>query len=827
MTPTGITLLFAAVLNLLLLGFVLRRRHTRPAHFAFVFLIAIISSWTFCNFLITVTDSIAVLNVVGRLCFSLAVFIAAGYLVFTWTFPETSHPVPSPRSCILLLVSALTMAGLALTPLIQASVTVADGSKHPVYGPLYSLYVLYMVVLFCLGTINLFSSLKRTPSGRERVQVTYTLIGFIFSFILSYLAILIIPALAEVHDVYLLGVISPLPWVLISSYAIFRHRLMDIGVAVRNVMVHALLTLVIGIGLAIPLFSLPLIPKYDEPIPLGLAALAIALLYALLLPPLQKYIQHVVDHRIFRGRYDYESALVNFGSELLRAHGGEGIARMTARQVAIIMRTENTAVYLTDMEHDDYVLRGSWCRAPRCHYPDTLPRDAPLLRRLEHIPGCLLREEITYGTAAGKRPELDILEMVSALQLEVLVPFVCQERVLGFLVLGEKQNDNMYASDDLQLIQSLATQVAFALDNARLYEQIIASSRQYETILGHIRRAVLAVDVNLRITALNITGAELLQVQAGDWIGRRAEELIPTEADLLRQTIAEEKNLPRCERTMNRAGQPFPAECETSVITDARNHVSGALLVFEDLTEHKRLEEEMRRMDRLASVGTLAAGIAHEIKNPLVAIRTYAELLPQRYQDKSFREQFGGIVLDEITRINRLILNLLEFSRPMQRDTGPLDLHALVQRAETLLESKLKSRNITLVKHFDSAPAIVNGDAEQLYQVVLNVLQNAIESIPENGGTITVATRLMAKSYTNTRPDLGVEICFTDTGCGIDKADLPRIFDPFFSKRDNGSGLGLAVCHGILENHGADINVRSAPGKGTAFVFTFPVQPDR
>ena len=820
-------LLLAVFANLSLLGYVLIRRHTRPLHFSFAFLVATISAWILCNFVISLTDSLAVLGLVGRLAFSLAAAIAAGYVSFSWRFPETGHPSPPLWLRRAHVGLAVVVVGVSLSPLVQAAVIVSGGRKLPVGGPLYNVYVAYMVAAFCLGTWGLFSSLRRTRSIRDRMQVIYALIGSVSSFVFAYFAVFASPFLSADSNFYLLGAVSPLAWTLTTAYAIFRYRLMDIGVALRNSLVRAVSAIFVAVGLLVLLL---IIGMNDR---MGIALLAfvvscIASLYALVAPSLQKRLVYFIDHRVFHGRYDHETALVHFGGKLLVTQGRDQIAAVAAQELATIAGVRHTAVYLADPGAETYELCATWTEAP-FSLPGSVPAQHPLLHGLGDPPAALLREEATYGPTArwgAAAPEVE--EMIHSLHLELLVPLVCQERLLGFLVLGEKRKDNTFARDEIQLMESLSSQVAFALDNARLYEQVLASSRKYETILRHIQRAVLAVDERLAVTAINFTGAELLGVSAQECIGRDVADLAPELAPLLQKTIQQRANLPPAERTMDRpGGRSFPAECETSVISDAQDAVVGALLVFHDLTERKRIEEEMRRMDRLASVGTLAAGVAHEIKNPLVAIQTFAQLLPERYEDESFRTGFGSVVRGEIARINNLVQDLLNFSRPVQGEIGLLSLRGLVERAEALLGNDLKGKNVRLVKEFGCSDAAVRGNPEQLYQVVINVLQNAVEAMPESGGTITVATQLAVVGDGSSGRKQVVELSFADTGEGIEKEDLARIFDPFFSKKDHGSGLGLAVCHGILKNHGAEINVFSTPGRGTTFVFAIPVEPEQ
>jgi two-component system nitrogen regulation sensor histidine kinase GlnL len=228
-------------------------------------------------------------------------------------------------------------------------------------------------------------------------------------------------------------------------------------------------------------------------------------------------------------------------------------------------------------------------------------------------------------------------------------------------------------------------------------------------------------------------------------------------------------------------------------------------------------------MDRLASVGTLAAGIAHEIKNPLVSIQTFTQLLPERYQDTSFREGFGTVVRDEVSRINKLVQSLLEFARPRPRQIGPVSIHELLDRALTLLDSELHKYEIEVRRVYGDNVPIISGDGEKLFQVFFNLIQNAIQAMDGSERRIVLTT---AKTVWNQSPQPADAVLLTirDSGKGIDAANISHIFDPFFSTKSNGSGLGLSICHAIVEEHGAHIAVESTPGKGTTFSLTLPVK---
>ncbi|MFZ4395839.1 MAG: two-component system sensor histidine kinase NtrB, partial [Kiritimatiellia bacterium] len=265
-----------------------------------------------------------------------------------------------------------------------------------------------------------------------------------------------------------------------------------------------------------------------------------------------------------------------------------------------------------------------------------------------------------------------------------------------------------------------------------------------------------------------------------------------------------------------------------AIFSGQADAVMGALLVLQDISALRRLEEQVRRNDRLASIGTLAAGMAHEIKNPLVSLKTFAQLLPERYDDPDFRATFGPLLHDEVNRIDQLVGQLLDFSRPVKVSLVSTSLHTVLDAALQLIAQPSKTRRLTLVRAFDAPEARVCGDERLLRQVFVNLLLNGIEAM-QPGGTLTVGTRAAARPATAWREgqqtDDWIEAYVSDTGSGIAPADRTRIFDPFFTTKPSGTGLGLSIVHGIVWDHFGTIDVESAPGQGTCFRVTLPLQP--
>jgi signal transduction histidine kinase len=240
--------------------------------------------------------------------------------------------------------------------------------------------------------------------------------------------------------------------------------------------------------------------------------------------------------------------------------------------------------------------------------------------------------------------------------------------------------------------------------------------------------------------------------------------------------------------------------------------------LYEDL---KKSKSYIRRADRLASLGTLTAGLAHEIRNPLVAIKTFTHLLPERIDDQEFRDKFLQIASGEVDRISSLVTELLDFARTSDPKLEMENINLILDGMILLVSTEANKKQITVNKTYDSNLPFVQIDREQMKQVFLNILLNAIEATPEKG-KITVRTRAFLKPS----GEPYVQIEFTDTGSGIPKNQLEEIFNPFFTTKTTGSGLGLSISNQIVQDHKGYIDVESQMGKGSSFFVNLPVNQE-
>jgi signal transduction histidine kinase len=274
-------------------------------------------------------------------------------------------------------------------------------------------------------------------------------------------------------------------------------------------------------------------------------------------------------------------------------------------------------------------------------------------------------------------------------------------------------------------------------------------------------------------------------------------------------------------------GTTLPIEMSTAPLRGREGKDLGIVGIFRDVSVLRELEEQVRRSDRLAALGTLAAGLAHEIKNPLTSLRTFTRFLPRKFDDERFRERFQRVVPHELERINAIVEQLLELARPARISVQAVRLPELIDRALDLYGNQLEAKAIDVRREYARDCPPIEGDPEYLYQAFVNVIANSVEAM-DTGGTLTVR---VGWSHTgdpfppSAAPDHRhrVKVEIEDTGKGISSSEADKIFNPFFTTKASGTGLGLALTHKIVDDHRGRITFRSAPGLGTTFRVVLPV----
>lgn len=411
------------------------------------------------------------------------------------------------------------------------------------------------------------------------------------------------------------------------------------------------------------------------------------------------------------------------------------------------------------------------------------------------------------------------------------VPLVLQDQVLGSIELLNKQNGE-FTEDDTRLLESIAAPVAIAIQNARLdervqkqfdelsalFRRVERAKQEWERTIDAIDEGIALVDNNCRIVRANRTLAKWQNQGLTELNGKYCYEVIHHSAC----PPAE------CPHAQLVAGGTGPQESDIQDPTsgtiyhltsfplqDKSGESIGTVNVLKDVTLEKRLQAQMIQSEKLAAMGRLAASLAHEINNPLQAIQGSLDLARSNAGNPDKQQRFLRMAQEEFNRLTNIVQHMLDFFRPSKGTQSLLDIRVVVDNALSLSTKRLQHAKVAIRVEWETEIPQINGVSNQLQQVFLNLILNAVEAMPE-GGEIVIRGRAESE------PASGIRISISDTGCGIVLDELPRIFEPFYTTKPNGTGLGLAVCHNIIANHGGQITAESTLGYGSTFTLWLP-----
>lgn len=396
----------------------------------------------------------------------------------------------------------------------------------------------------------------------------------------------------------------------------------------------------------------------------------------------------------------------------------------------------------------------------------------------------------------------------------LFVPLVGRDRPRGLLIVGTMQH-HWFTPREVGLIHLMAGQAAIALENANLMAEVadrlehISNLKAFtDTLLDNLTTAIIVLDPSGRLLMTNAAARACTRrsLPSGEPLPPEMEAICPA-GRVLRGENVPEHDVPWGDTVLEVSAAP---------LRDARGELLGAICLCRDVTRVRAMERQVRRVEKLAAIGELAAGAAHEIRNPLTSIRGFIQLIHGRTAAAAEDREFYQIVLNEIDRIDSIIRDLLVLAKPADLRREETDLAALADEVLLLQAGELVRRNVRVRRVFDPAVTPVPVDPKMIRQLLFNLLINAAQAMP-SGGTITVGIEPVG-------PDQ-VALSVADTGMGILPDNLPRLFVPFFTTKDEGTGLGLALCYSIVQAHGGRIDVDSREGEGTIFTVTLPVFP--
>ncbi len=587
-------------------------------------------------------------------------------------------------------IFALTMPFNIFTSQIQY---IPNIGYYPTPTPIYNAFVIFYIVTVI---IFLYATYKASTvsSGLERIKLGYifysALIGFPISltyFLITYHPISIVNSYA--------GFGIPI-YIFTITFAIFKYRFLDIDVIIKKTVIYgALYSICLGVFAAIViLLSQWFIAGNIDKRIIGLSIIAVMIIVPTV-KVLDGILARITDKFLFHKKYDYDKVTKEATENMVQIYDLNKLIDFMMDLINKYVRVKHAAFCIFDNISGVYILENSLLLKP----------NNPVIQYLLKSAKPVICEEAKLLAKQNNDTALlSAIEEIDVFNINMCVPSILQGKLLGFLMLGEKLSGEPYSQEDLDLFNTLSTQISLSIENAKAYEEL-------------------------------------------------------------------------------------------------------------STTKDKLFETE-----KLASIGRLAGGIAHEIKNPLAAIKTFTEYLDKKFDNEDFRDKFQKIVGSEVNRINYIVEQLVSYAQPKRIASDSLNLHEVIDEALSLLNEEIKKNDIGIIKQYAFSTLKLTSDHRQLRQVFINLFTNSIQAM-KNINTrprkLTITTE-----YDNSR--INVEI--SDTGEGIAPENMSKIFEPFFTTKDSASGLGLAIVKGIVESYDGGISFTSKNGVGTTAKIFYPLR---
>ena len=703
---------------------------------------------------------------------------------------------------------------------------VGSAAPIPVYGDGIFLYTAFFVAAIVALIVSTRRDLRST-SGGEHAELAFILIGGLSALTFALLLSFALGRFIEPARLLWFAPFRVIFFGMVVAYGIATRKIMEVGLFFQRALSYTLLTAYLlslyGLiwWLAFAVFE-PQMQSGAKSLAHILAAIAVAFAMA----PARGVSQSLAD-KLFLGtrQLDFRSTVNEAAAILKSVTTLQDLLERFAKTIAGAVVTDRVLILLPD--HNAFSQ----------HYPPraselagsdlVLSKGDAIIQYLETHQEILVLDEVHR---MRQTPQLEAVEkQMASLQIAVAIGIFAREHLAGVMLLGPRLSRRIYGSDEQNALQVLCGQLAIAIDNAQLFTEVQNAKIYNEILLQNLTTGVIAAGADGRITVFNNEAEQILGSKSADLLGRSIEDLPVSICELVQETLHSKERPENRELVLEAAEGGVVVRASSSIFHGQQGEMLGVLVVLTDITALKRLELQIRRSDRLASLGTLSAGMAHEIKNPLVSIKTFAQLLPERYQDSDFRETFSNLIGHEIDRIDSLVNQLLRFARPAKPLLKPMHVHAVLEKSLQLVGHRLYQKEIKLTRSWRADVDTIHADADQLEQVFLNFFLNAMDAM-KRGGEMVVSTEIRpaeewvaAVTGTNGEVREILRITIRDNGEGIRGEDIPHVFDPFFTTKDYGTGLGLSVVHGIIQEHSGQIEVESEPSKGTAFHILLPL----
>lgn len=600
---------------------------------------------------------------------------------------------------------------------------------------------------------------------------------------------------------------------LVFSYSISRYRLVDIEVFLKKA---ATLTFSFFVIASLYFFVSSRTRLFSEnrlnTVVLGTLAIVLG---ATLFTPLKRMFQTLLDRALYKRSYEYRKTLLSITRDLSRERDLGQLAQSLVEAIANALNLKRLALLLAE-EGDGRSFKVLKTKGDGPALGGRLALDAWLAGALRE------RDSIGFIAASESEPARAAMEKLSAGGFFHVLPLRVEDKVVGFLAMGKKHDGSFFSREDWELLATVSGPAALALENADLYGREIVRAMEMqrlkdysENIIESLTVGVSVIDEAGLVIGWNRVLEEKLGRRKAAALGRRLQDVLGP--------AAYGAVFPEEGQTDFRLLSEIPLETAAGLkvfdiartpLLDNALRAYGTIIVFEDITDKIQLQQQLLTSEKLASIGLLSAGVAHEINTPLTGISSYIQMLQKKLTDTHYAQILEKVEA-QTDRVAKIIKNLLAFARsPAEASFQRVDLKQNLEEILSLIDYKLKNMNIRLVLELAPLPPI-DAQGERLQQVFINIILNALDAMPA-GGELRIGL---------TREGDEEIVRIADTGQGIKPELRSRIFDPFFTTKGvgKGTGLGLSISYAIVREHGGRIDVQSEVGRGSTFTISLPI----
>lgn len=816
--------------------FVLVRDSTNIINKRFCVFTQIVSVWIFFIFLTVSTTNPISAAYRLRLVYSAAIFIPASFFFFTSIFPDrVERTIDRYLSISFFIISSL-FACFSLH--IVDTVTFEKQAPHARYGSLFPLFWVYFIPCMVYSLYNLYRK-SLCYQGIKKLQVQYLFFGVSIFVFIGVITNFILPTMG-IWQAEMFAPFVSIPIPVTVAYAIVKYHLMDISVVIKRSTVYFILSIIISaiyfiVGLI--LGNVLPVSEYKDTVTAWVSITVVVLVFV----SARESIQHIIEKVLFHTKYSHPKILSDSTAIFSTIHDLDGLFRYAIQYLYDSVGIGKVCILTKDTGTNRYMPKAAINFLPENNFP-LLSQDA-VVQWFNKNRTVLSRDQL--NRFAYNLQDSLLENILISLDADSCIPVFQGNELFGLILLGRKINKKIFTQEDIQMFLAFSGQLAMAAHNARLYSGLKEAKTYRDNILQSLTTGVIVVDNNSEVTLMNNEAKRILGLKVVDATEKIFDDLGKDVCQMFAHTLRRGTEYHNVEAFIKRGSKKIPCGVTITRLKTEDGERLGALMILTDLTEIKLLQAEKQNADRMAQFGTLAANIAHEIKNPLVAINTYFQLLPHKKDDGEFMTSFQQIALKETDRINRIIEDLLNLAKPSKSYLQQIDPHSAIMDTISLLKGVAVEKNIEIKTFLEGTRCKIVADEDKVKQMLINILQNGLDASPRNGG-ITISTTLMDNLslfrkkaevypnnvfYTFSLPFAGPShadgryfvVKISDNGTGISDEKISHIFEPFFTSKEKGTGLGLAMVYRIIKDHGGGIFVESREGFGTDFYVSLPV----